>query len=172
MEQKRICVNKFSVEPPSQYSYSEMGSKIFHRCFEVDGVGVPAGKPIPASQRAKTSIPIHPRGLSAGRADPFVLGGRLTAYRLALTVKGCATDQEAGHYRPRAPPQERQHPMLSRNQGIQVCPPERGKGPSPAGRGFPPGFPASTCRPPRLHLPPPDASRLTPKETICRSRCF
>ena len=40
MEQKRICVNKFSVEPPSQYSYSEMGSKIFHRCFEVDDVGI------------------------------------------------------------------------------------------------------------------------------------
>ena len=51
-------------------------------------VGGSAGKPVPASQRAKTSIPIHPRGLSAGRADPFVPGGRPTAYRLALTVKG------------------------------------------------------------------------------------
>ena len=29
--------------------------------------------------------------------------------------------------------------MLSRNQGIQMCPPERGKGPASAGRGFPPG---------------------------------
>ena len=34
------CVNKFSVKPSSGYSYSEMGSKLFHRCFEVDGVGV------------------------------------------------------------------------------------------------------------------------------------
>ena len=84
-----VCVNKFSVKPSSQYSYSEMGSKIFYRCFEVDDVGnFAAGKPVPAAQRAKTSIPIHPRGLSAGRADPFVPGGRLTAYRLALTVKG------------------------------------------------------------------------------------
>ena len=41
MEQKRERgVNKFSVEPPSQYSHPEMGSKIFHRCFEVDDVGI------------------------------------------------------------------------------------------------------------------------------------
>ena len=29
--------------------------------------------------------------------------------------------------------------MLSRDQGIQMCPPERGTGPASAGRGFPPG---------------------------------
>ena len=52
------CVNKFSVKPSSRYSYSEMGSKIFHRCFEVDGVGVPAGKPVPASQMGK--VPLYP----------------------------------------------------------------------------------------------------------------
>ena len=48
------CVNKFSVKPSSGYRYSEIGSKNFHRCFEVDGVGVPAGKPVPASQREKS----------------------------------------------------------------------------------------------------------------------
>ena len=42
--------------------------------------GLPEGKSPP--------ILFHPQGLSAGRADPFVPGGRLTAYRLALTVKG------------------------------------------------------------------------------------
>ena len=41
-----------------------------------------------AAQRAEASILFQPRKLSAGRADPFVPGGRLTAYRLALTVKG------------------------------------------------------------------------------------
>ena len=41
-----------------------------------------------AAQRAEASILFQPRKLPAGRADPFVPGGRLTAYRLALTVKG------------------------------------------------------------------------------------
>ena len=49
-----------------------MGSKIFYRCFEVDDAGgFAAGKPVPAAQRAKTSIPIHPRGLSARRIDVY-----------------------------------------------------------------------------------------------------
>ena len=49
-----VYVNKFSVNPSSPYSYSEMGSKIFYRCFEVDDVGVsPQAKPVPAAQRAK-----------------------------------------------------------------------------------------------------------------------
>ena len=37
---EKVCVNKFSVKPSSPYSYSEMESKIFYRCFDVDGVGV------------------------------------------------------------------------------------------------------------------------------------
>ena len=35
-----VSVNKFSSKPSSPYSYSEMGSKIFYRCFEVDDAGV------------------------------------------------------------------------------------------------------------------------------------
>ena len=103
-----VCVNKFSVNPSSQYRYSfmseseecrvkSMGPQRPHnrrlaRCTSLCPQrcrGFAAGKPVPAAQRAKTSIPIHPQGLSAGRTGPFVPGGRLTAYRLALSVKGC-----------------------------------------------------------------------------------
>ena len=35
-----VSVNKFSANPSSPYSCSEIGSKIFYRCFEVDDVGV------------------------------------------------------------------------------------------------------------------------------------
>ena len=38
-EKREVCVNKFSVNLSSPYSYSEMGSKIFYRYFEVDDVG-------------------------------------------------------------------------------------------------------------------------------------
>ena len=53
--------------------------------------GFAAGKPVPASHRGKFLLyPYRPAPHpSAGRADPFVPGGRLTAYRLALSVKGC-----------------------------------------------------------------------------------
>ena len=84
-----VCVNKFSVKPSSQYSYSEMGSKNFYRCFEVDDVGVAAGKPVLAAQRAKTSIPIHPRGALRREGRPVRPWREAhSAYRLALTVKG------------------------------------------------------------------------------------
>ncbi len=46
------------------------------------------GSPSRPPRGQKTSLLIHPQSLSAGRADPFVPGGRLTAYRLALSVKG------------------------------------------------------------------------------------
>ena len=42
------------------------------------------------------------------------LAGGSQPIALPCRSKAAATDQEAGPYRPRAPPQERRHPMLSR----------------------------------------------------------
>jgi hypothetical protein len=56
-----VCVNKFSVNPSSPYSYSEMGSKIFYRCFEVDDVGVsPQANPSRPPRGGKASYTLPP----------------------------------------------------------------------------------------------------------------
>ena len=56
-----VCVNKFLVKPSSQYSYSEMGSKIFYRCFEVDDVGVsPQANPSRPLRGEKSSYTLPP----------------------------------------------------------------------------------------------------------------
>ena len=96
-----------------------MGSKIFHRCFEVDGVGVlPQANPSRPPRGEKFSFLLYPYRPaphpSAGRADPFVPGGRLTAYRLALTVKGCGYGPGSQMVSPAAPPVKRPLSMLSR----------------------------------------------------------
>ena len=59
-----VCVNKFSVNPSSPYSYSEMGSKIFYRCFEVDDVGVsPQANPSRPPRGQKLLYPTPARAL-------------------------------------------------------------------------------------------------------------
>ena len=65
-----VSVNKFSANPSSPYSYSEMGSKIFYRCFEVDDAGVsPQANPSRPPRGEKSSytrtdlhLPLPPGG--------------------------------------------------------------------------------------------------------------
>ena len=78
-----VSVNKFSANPSSPYSYSEMGSKIFYRCFEVDDVGVsPQANPSRPPRGEKLLYPYTredspPRGQTrsslAGGSQPIAL---------------------------------------------------------------------------------------------------
>ena len=77
-------------------------------------VGGSAGKPVPASQRAKLLYPYTREGSPPGGQTRSSLAGGSQPIVLPCRSKAAATDQEAGPHRPRAPPQERQHPMLSR----------------------------------------------------------
>jgi hypothetical protein len=121
-----VCVNKFSVKPSSPYSYSKMGSKIFHCCFEVDGIGDCRRQARPGRPEGKfllypyLSAPPPPGGQTRSS-----LAGGSQPIALPLRSKAAATDQNAGWSRPRAPPQERQHPALSLNRKFQICPPRR-----------------------------------------------
>ena len=56
-----VSVNKFSANPSSPYSCSEIGSKIFYRCFEVDDVGVsPQANPSRPLRGEKSSYTLPP----------------------------------------------------------------------------------------------------------------
>ena len=112
-----VCVNKFSVKPSLPYSYSEIGSKIFYRCFDGDDVGVSPqanpSRPPKGEKSSYTRTDLHLTLPPGGQTRSSLAGGS-QPIALPYRSKAAATDQEAGHYRPRAPPQERQHPMLSR----------------------------------------------------------
>ena len=138
------------------YSYSEIESKIFYRCFDGDDVGVSPqanpSRPPKGEKSSYTRTDLHLTLPSGGQTRSSLAGGS-QPIALPCRSKAAATDQEAGPYRPRAPPQERQHPMLSRrlllglpsqlpknrriltqntskaDSSTNLCPPERGKGP-------------------------------------------
>ena len=105
------------MKPSLPYSYSEIGSKIFYRCFEVDDVRVSPqanpSRPPRGKKSSYTRTDLHLTLPPGGQTRSSLAGGS-QPIALPCRSKAAATDQEAGHYRPRAPPQERQHPMLSR----------------------------------------------------------
>ena len=95
-----VCVNKFSVKPSSQYSYSEMGSKIFYRCFEVDDVGVsPQANPSRPRRGQKLLYPYTREGSPQGGQTRSSLAGGSQPIALLCRSKAAATDQEASRAR-------------------------------------------------------------------------
>ena len=110
-----VCVNKFSVKPSSPYSYSEMKSKIFYRCFEADGVGVsPQANPSRPPRGKKLLYPFTRKSSPPGGQTRSSLAGGSQPIALPCRSKAAATDQEARWSRPRAPLVERPLSMLSR----------------------------------------------------------